>query len=481
MMGRWLAALLVCTGFIPANAYEYCGGWGSANVVMNLYPKPVETFSAPAEYQLAEWDLVQGDTSRPFRKLTSPVDSLARGDGYNTAAFLDESTLRARYGLSFDGGVLAWASSRSSGGCTHFFESDVIFNADTSWTLWPGSPWFQAVALHEFGHVLGMRHYDGAFSIMNTYAWGEVGGETLYMDDREAFRSYYGRYWNIPQESDVAIYARYHDGSSPKWAPFPGDVVVAGSPIVLEGFTVENLGTETLAPVRVGFFLSTDTTITGSDVFLGGVSWSALERFSFGIAAATVTIPESTPPGQFYVGALADYDDQLTEANEGNNAVVLGRVSGTPTPIFVEAPPTTTTTSSTTTTHAPVPSTTTTTTPGTCGCPTGTHCASSRCEPDVVPIPKRKCKTACRPDVRACKAACDTRKCRMRCKRSVVGTCKRTGACGSGASLSIGASQTPALIRHVAMLRRALPVAVRGAAGPSPFRGTFADPRLRRT
>jgi hypothetical protein len=48
------------------------------------------------------------------------------------------------------------------------------------------------------------------------------------------------------------------------------------------------------------------------------------------------------------------------------------------------------------------------------------------------PIPRKQCRTACMPEIHACRASCTApgrNKCRRRCGPSVVRLCKTTGYC----------------------------------------------------
>jgi hypothetical protein len=86
----------------------------------------------------------------------------SNGDGINQAFF--DSTV---YGQSFGGEALAVVTCWYSG--TRRVEGDVIFNRAYSWDSYrgplrfPGGQYLvdlQRVALHEFGHVLGLNHPD---------------------------------------------------------------------------------------------------------------------------------------------------------------------------------------------------------------------------------------------------------------------------------------------------------------------------------
>jgi subtilase family serine protease len=67
--------------------------------------------------------------------------------------------------------------------------------------------------------------------------------------------------------------------------------------------------------------LSTDTVISQSDRYLYGAYWSASRGNYNDVVRRSITIPASTPAGYYYVGAVIDLNNQISEYDEGNNAV----------------------------------------------------------------------------------------------------------------------------------------------------------------
>jgi hypothetical protein len=126
--------------------------------------------------------------------------------------------------------------------------------------------------------------------------------------------------------------------ASPTVTPNP---VVAGGTVGLSAWTIKNQGTGPVfngTVVNVAYFLSTDATITRTDMFLGStfVTSTGMAPGQENSGPALVfTVPAATTPGTYWIGILADQDNAATESNEVNNFVS--------TPLSITAPPTTTT------------------------------------------------------------------------------------------------------------------------------------------
>jgi len=89
-------------------------------------------------------------------------------------------------------------------------DSDIIFNTAYTWAAYTGpyrwdQPDLYRIAIHEFGHMLGLAHPDDhgqrVAAIMNAYADDT---ETLQPDDREGAQAIYGRdpTWEPPDPPD---------------------------------------------------------------------------------------------------------------------------------------------------------------------------------------------------------------------------------------------------------------------------------------
>lgn len=74
-------------------------------------------------------------------------------------------------------------------------------------------------------------------------------------------------------------------------------------------------------PFSVGFYLSSDPTVTTADLLLGEATVSAPNDpgDTFGQAAHSVTIPASTAPGSYVLGVIVDRTNAIAESDETNN------------------------------------------------------------------------------------------------------------------------------------------------------------------
>jgi len=85
--------------------------------------------------------------------------------------------------------------------------------------------------------------------------------------------------------------------------------------------TVRNQGYSAAGPFRLGFYFSTDSAITTGDVFSGSFcSFSGLNAGSSANCSVNIGVPSSLAPGTYYLGAIVDDLNQVSEGNEGNNA-----------------------------------------------------------------------------------------------------------------------------------------------------------------
>ena len=207
-----LVAALLAT---PLQAFDLLGtSWPDGNITMHLQLGPASgplldgspDWATVAESALNEWN--QHMTRSKFVAERNSTATISRSNRINNVIFRNDV-----YGQAFDARTLAVTLGSSSSATGRSTEKDVIFNANRTWNsyrgaLRSGTSEFRRVALHEFGHVLGLDHPDQASpaqfvdAVMNSTI--SSGTETLRPDDIAGARAIYDP---IPTGSIPAIAA----------------------------------------------------------------------------------------------------------------------------------------------------------------------------------------------------------------------------------------------------------------------------------
>lgn len=96
---------------------------------------------------------------------------------------------------------------------------------------------------------------------------------------------------------------------------------VIGGTLSGTALTIRNQGTGDAGPFRVGYYLSTSSSVTTASTFTG---WSC--AFKSGLTAGSTSscsgdigVPSALSPGTYYLGAIVDDLGQVAESNESNN------------------------------------------------------------------------------------------------------------------------------------------------------------------
>lgn len=212
----------------------------------------------------------------------------------------------------------------------------------------------QATAIHELGHAAGLAHENDEYNVMGTdfehlsvnnwFARAYLGE-----DAADGLVDLYGAQSNLTYQDLGVVHWAYH-GPDGEYSDHrrvrlytTGGGVLPTSPVDYDGdgdddetrfrvsrlqrlqveFTYENNGASRHRDVRVGFFLSDDAFISTADTRIGGARLD-LSRDDVYTARHTVTMPSTLVSGQdYWIGAVIDEGDDLSESYEWNNATYI--------------------------------------------------------------------------------------------------------------------------------------------------------------
>jgi len=237
-----------------------------------------------------------------------------------------------------------------------FTEADIRFdntvpysNTTSKSSLWPyGGSFrpFQTTAMHEFGHAAGLAHTATTYNIMGqdwTHIFVNGATTTAYPgeDASAGVVAVYGLWSGGPQDLGVAHWR--WTGSSGEYSTHDRTRILDASGVELtrvagtaertyfvnKGQTVrlemsyENMGRTSPLTVAVGYYLSTNDTISTVDTFLGSSSLT-LSRDQVLTTTSSLVVPSTLTSGATYwLGAIIDYNGAIAEGNESNNATYI--------------------------------------------------------------------------------------------------------------------------------------------------------------
>lgn len=231
-------------------------------------------------------------------------------------------------------------------------DCDIWYNSrvDYTWTnglldptqsrpYWPVD--FRVVARHETGHAIGLDHTDTTLCNMNAIyqhgngvQHGAGSGMMPHADDKNGCRYLYpgsGTTTNVLatrwREPDTTA------NNGARWLDTTG-AWAAGSFRTIQCWLANQSNTTVLGGstgIRVGVYLSTNTTISTGDTLIGeytfGGNWGAYASGLYTTIGGTV--PSDTPAGTYYVGVIFDNTGLVAEQFEVDNAALVGTVSVT--------------------------------------------------------------------------------------------------------------------------------------------------------
>jgi len=145
---------------------------------------------------------------------------------------------------------------------------------------------------------------------------GELVDQTWYVGVTDKWPSAYG----LLDYVELRIYSD---------TPVPDltceNLTVSPKPVVIGGYAgvnvqIKNVGTGSAGGFTVKFYVSQYAAVTASDRYLGESQTSSLNAGSSVTVRVTFECPAVTPcDAGWYIGCIVDADDEVMEANEGNN------------------------------------------------------------------------------------------------------------------------------------------------------------------
>jgi len=329
-------------------AYDLTGGsWNNGDIVMHLQlgvpaaplSDGASDWNTIAESALSDWNThLQRCQLTVVRNSTAEVRN---GNRINNVVFRPDI-----FGSAFGGRTLAVTAGFTNRATARFTEQDVVFNSNLAWDSYRGplrgsTRDFRRVALHEFGHVLGLDHPDEAVppqaivAIMNS----TVGSlDTLMSDDVTGVKTLY----------DAGTGGGAAGGAIPVIAAHPQSRNVQVGDSYTMSVTVTGTGPFTYA----WGFRPDGSTTTGTFDLATGPSYTigSVQAVDGGVYTAVVRGPGGTVVSNsarltVTPGPAVSPDTTLANISTrgivttGNGALIAGIVIGgtTPKPVLVRA------------------------------------------------------------------------------------------------------------------------------------------------
>ena len=238
--------------------------------------------------------------------------------------------------------------------CGSMIEADVLLDLDHSWYVGEAmaglmayggtNPSLHTVGIHEFGHVLGLHHESGTYNVMgddSTHIHLNKGQATFYAGEDAANGAVdlYGSvssnvtdlgvvHWrHVGSSGGYSIHdwtrvLRNSGGSSYGWFENPDGYRVYAVPAQTEVFlevSFENNGNASRSPL-VWYVVSSNDNITVSDTLLD-TRTITVGRNTVYTTDRGLTLPATLTKGStYFLGAIVDPHDTITEWDEGNNS-----------------------------------------------------------------------------------------------------------------------------------------------------------------
>ncbi len=311
------AGLLAAVSFCPALfAFNPSGArWPSGTVTMHLQLGPTNgpladgapSWGTVAEDALANWN--RNVTNLRFEVVRDSPVPVNRNNGVNNVIF--SSTV---YGEAWGGRVVGITLQLIDERSRRYLETDVIFNSTVRWDSYRGATRtlpsgesihdFRRIAIHEFGHALGLNHPDEIGqtvpAVMNTFA-SDIDAPTA--DDIAGVR---------------AIYDNPATATSILSIPGASSFSAVGNSLTWRIGAVRNAGEATSGALRFELWATPQpfaSRLPAGSYLLGTYTLDAPLAPQTTVSDLTATTPLApAPDGSYYLVMM------LTESTGGANA-----------------------------------------------------------------------------------------------------------------------------------------------------------------
>lgn len=211
------ALLLLLVGSPSLHAFSLTGAkWPGTSTTIHLQLGSgsgtlldgFTSWGASAEDALNVWNASMGGLK--FNVVRDSTATRAQGNRTNNVFFSGDI-----YGQAWGGGVLAVTLIFTSGGGATTTETDVLFNSQLSWNSYRGAQRssggaalydFHRVAMHEFGHALGLDHPDQKGQSVAALMNSRISSlDTITTDDIAGAQALYGAPTSTPPAGTAPV------------------------------------------------------------------------------------------------------------------------------------------------------------------------------------------------------------------------------------------------------------------------------------
>lgn len=350
--------LVMALGSLSASAagWRTCEGnkikWDSNTVTMRASNVSFPAGSAYGNALQTSIDRVNDNPSKFNFSLVFGDTSIGRDNGQNETWFTSDPDVHG----GAPARALSWRHCYWAFGWHYGIdEVDVVFNTAENYTtsmsktnLWPfGGSFrpFQTTAIHEFGHAMGLTHENRWYSIMGSdwthiHANGDTARAYFGEDGAEGSVILYGA--TTGSMEDLSLTNFKYLGKDGEYSTHQPTQLFNASNAVLSWFTDagerryrvnkgqsvkleltgENNG-KTNQTVKIAYYISTNNLISTADRLIG-TGTVTLNRDQPATFKSNLVIPADLVSGtNYWIGAIVDYDNVLTESTSTNNASYL--------------------------------------------------------------------------------------------------------------------------------------------------------------